>query len=104
MPILDPFITRCAKQIYHKLQLTERIQQLTNDKAPLPVEVVKMQQVLLLLDKTKLDTIVKSFLQNTQVNKSITDFISKLDQELAIFSKFHALFFDMSSCLTQNDM
>jgi hypothetical protein len=92
MSKIDPFIARCAKQIYHKLQLTERIQQLSNDKAPLPVEVMKMQQVLLLLDKTKLDSIVKSFLQSTQVNKNINDFISKLDQELMIFSKFPSHF------------
>lgn len=91
MSAIDPFITRCAKQIYHKFQLTDRIQLLSIGNAPLPVEVVKMQQVVLLLDKTKLDNIVKSFLQGTHASKNINDFISKLDQELMIFSKF-ALF------------
>ncbi|KAI9480764.1 MAG: RNA dependent RNA polymerase-domain-containing protein [Benjaminiella poitrasii] len=86
MSALDSFISRCAKQIYHNLKLTDRISLLSNAKEALPAEVIKMRQVLLLFDQAKLDSLVKKFLQTTRPNRSIGDFISLLDSELKIFS------------------
>ncbi|KAI7908225.1 RNA dependent RNA polymerase-domain-containing protein [Cokeromyces recurvatus] len=81
---LNPFISRCAKQIYHNLKLTDRIGLLSNEV--LPAEVIKMQQVLLLLDQAKLESLVKKFLQTINPNKSLDDFMFMLDSELKVFS------------------
>jgi len=89
MSTLEPLIVRCAKQIYHNLKLTSRIQ-LLNNATPttnLPLEVVKMQQIVAIADKTTLERIVRSFLQDTKPNKAIDHFISLLDQEMEMLGK-----------------
>ncbi|KAL9551303.1 hypothetical protein MBANPS3_004328 [Mucor bainieri] len=83
MSMLDSLITRCAKQIYHNLKLTSRIQLLNNaTAATLPQEVLKMQQIVAIADKATLETIVKSFLQSSKPNKSLQDLTALLDQEV----------------------
>ncbi|KAI8977037.1 RNA dependent RNA polymerase-domain-containing protein [Mycotypha africana] len=92
---LDPFIARCAKAVYNNLRLPLKIQQLSNVNNDLPVEILKMQQVVALLDKNKLDAIIKKFLQNGNPKKSIQDLIDKLDSELqVVFSLDEDVAFD----------
>ncbi|CAO3610910.1 unnamed protein product [Mucor fragilis] len=83
MSTLDSLIIRCAKQIYHNLKLTSRIQTLSSatPAATLPVEVVKMQQIIAIGDKATLESLVRSFLQDTRPNKTLQDFTTLLDLE-----------------------
>ncbi|KAK4520857.1 uncharacterized protein ATC70_006738 [Mucor velutinosus] len=84
MSTLDSLIIRCAKQIYHNLKLTSRIQILNNatPATTLPEEVVKMQQMIVIADRATLERIVRSFLQDTRPNKTIQDFMALMNQEL----------------------
>lgn len=89
MSTLDSLIVRCAKQIYHNLKLTSRIQILNNatPATSLPEEVAKMQQIVAIADKPTLEKIVRSFLQDTRPNKAIHDFMALLDQEIQRLGK-----------------
>lgn len=87
MANFDPFIIRCAKQVYYNLNMTGRITLLSNISGKLPAELDKMQQVMLLFDKDKLDSLVKKFIQNNNKRKTLEDFVSDLDLELKVFCK-----------------
>ncbi len=83
---LDPHITRCAKQIYNHLGLTERIPQFLKLNVAF-IEIDRMKQLLSLTDKTVLDNTVKGFLRWTpprQRKKNIGDFIAQIDQEISL--------------------
>lgn len=85
MTSLSPTILRCAKQVYNNLNLSSHIENLSN--TPMPVELSKMQQIVLLFNETKLEEVVKKFIQTSTPNKSVTDFIAQLDTELEVFCK-----------------
>ncbi|KAI8080103.1 RNA dependent RNA polymerase-domain-containing protein [Gilbertella persicaria] len=85
MTAMDPKVMRYMKQVYNNLNLASRIPLLSNDKLPSPVEADKVK-ALLGLDEPKLNQTIKSFLQNTKPNKSITDFIDMIDKELEKYS------------------
>ncbi|KAG1467138.1 hypothetical protein G6F46_000018 [Rhizopus delemar] len=86
---LDPNIIRYAKQIYNHLGLSDRISYCSRPSASFP-EIDKMKQLLSMTDETVLNEVVKGFLRWTpprQRKKTISDFISQIDQEISILTK-----------------
>ncbi|KAG1229993.1 hypothetical protein CU097_005283 [Rhizopus azygosporus] len=82
---LDPHLTRCAKQIYNHLGLTDRISQLQQPNVSYK-EILLMKQLLSLSDHSLLDTIVTSFIKwnpPRQRKKTVNDFISQVSQEIS---------------------
>lgn len=87
MTNFDPFIIRCARQVYCNLKMTGRAELLSNTSGKPLAELNKMQQVMLLFDKKKLESIVIAFLQNSKHNKTLEDFVAQLDLALEAFCK-----------------
>lgn len=87
---LDPHISRCVKQIYNHLGLTERVSECSKPNVAF-AEINKMKQLLSLTDHSVLDEIVKGFFRwkpPRQRNKNIGDFIAQIDQEISHFGNF----------------
>lgn len=94
---LDPHLTRCAKQIYNHLGLTDRISQLQQPNVSYK-EILLIKQLLSLSDHSLLDTIVTSFIKwnpPRQRKKTVNDFISQVSQEISglrMFMKYEQNF------------
>lgn len=89
---LDPNISRCAKQIYNHLGLSDRINHCSKPNALFP-EIDKMKNLLALTDKNVLNETVKGFIRWTpprQRKKTLADFTSQIDHEISTLCMSYA--------------